>query len=582
MSEKPKSPRSDPEARASGTAALARRAGAAHPARSARGMATHAALLALSRAARSIPLYPPRSASVRELVAEYHDRMVEALAYGDIDLEVRPLELVAGDEIVLQERERERSTPNLLFRDGVRRLTLAADAPWDEIARLLEIVLLRAAPVRSREDDVVTLFGKAGLASIRIVADAPDDPIGGAEEDPKAEVPRDFDLPLPAFDGGDARLAYRPAPEEALAELRAEVAPEGLPALTLRATRELLDAAADPLDPTTHTNLVHLLGEIRDHLLARGDFAANAQFWRMLREVPVEGREVADAVLGGCADDRAVRALLAWSRTRGADLPRPRRVRAELEALGCAPFAHLTMIAEATEDAAERAAALYVLRAWVKDSPAELAEWLEGAPDVVVADLLADLGRAHPRRRLAFAARFANREDDRIVTVVERLLDEARPTARDAEALWALTEARQLGIRRRAIELFALLGDRSHAPRLMERLRSSDALSLSPEECMALGATIGALDGPAYADEAEAWVRPRGLWARWFGRLPPNRAPLYGAVALLTRVDPLAYDAQIRWMAKRADAILRDVALRTLANSRVSAAAEEASSDAGE
>jgi hypothetical protein len=35
-------------------------------------------------------------------------------------------------------------------------------------------------------------------------------------------------------------------------------------------------------------------------------------------------------------------------------------------------------------------------------------------------------------------------------------------------------------------------------------------------------------------------------------------------------------------MAKRADAILRDVALRTLANSRVSAAAEEASSDAGE
>ena len=86
--------------------------------RTKRGSAANAALLALARASRSILIYQPRSDSVRQVLSDYKTRMREALEGGDIELEVRPFELVLAGEIVYLDRDRDRSLAFFLFRDG--------------------------------------------------------------------------------------------------------------------------------------------------------------------------------------------------------------------------------------------------------------------------------------------------------------------------------------------------------------------------------------------------------------------------------------------------------------------------------
>ncbi len=135
------------------------------------GIATNNALRALSRAARSFLLYEPRNQAIRDFLQEYRENMMAALsAYGPMELDIRPFEMVRNGEVVYLERDRERSLAFRLFRDGVRRLTLKPDVVWEELLRLLEILSIRYTGVRQSEDDIVTLLWKAGFKSIAIVA----------------------------------------------------------------------------------------------------------------------------------------------------------------------------------------------------------------------------------------------------------------------------------------------------------------------------------------------------------------------------------------------------------------------------
>ena len=139
----------------------------ARPGASEQGKAAAKSLGAMDRAARSFTLYDPGNAAVSHFLEEIEQNFRSYLdAYGAMDLRVRPYELLIEDEVIYEDEDRERSLAFKLFRDGVRRLVIERNAPWEEILQLLQILSVRFTGIRSNEDDMVTLLWKAGFKNI--------------------------------------------------------------------------------------------------------------------------------------------------------------------------------------------------------------------------------------------------------------------------------------------------------------------------------------------------------------------------------------------------------------------------------
>ncbi|MBM4392879.1 MAG: hypothetical protein FJ090_17275, partial [Deltaproteobacteria bacterium] len=174
-----------------------------------RGTAANGVLLALSRAARSFLLYEPTNEAIRVFLENFRRANDNFLAdYGELDLTVRPFELLHAGEVVYLERDRERSLAFRLYRDGVRRIVLRPGLTWHELLKLLEVVSIRYVGVRQTEDDMVVLLWKAGFQNLSF--DAVEGFIADSEDDDEADVaapvegraiamaaPPDFDLPMP-------------------------------------------------------------------------------------------------------------------------------------------------------------------------------------------------------------------------------------------------------------------------------------------------------------------------------------------------------------------------------------------------
>jgi hypothetical protein len=539
-------------------------------------------LLALSRAAKSIPIYQAGGDAVRQLVTDYRARMDDALRHGDLDLEVRPFELVLDGVVVYLERDRERSLAFLLFRDGIRRLTIRTSVPWDELVRLLEILLVRVATLRQQEDDTVTLLGKAGFGHVSIVAidgftedqDDAYDFVGAqaeASDDPaqtalRTDVPRDWDLPGPPL-LHPTPLVYRDLSDHSLALLRAETAAGTLPALTLQLARELLVVAASPVDPTTYADLVGILGEIRDHLLVEGELVFACRLAHLVREAPGAAEPLA-SVLAGYATDRTVRAFLRWAGTQPS-LPTAALLRKHLDVL---PGDHLGFLldqAATTEDAGALQAACHVLAAYVPDRGDALLARLRDAPPLFANELVSLFAAAAPDRPLELAARIAHRDEPVLLARVERLLAEVtKPTDTDVAPLVALFRCTRPGVRIRAAQLLGRVGSAAAVAALRARVEDGADAGLEPAEAIALGDAIAAAGGEAETTLFEGWIRPAGFFQRLASTIPRTEAFAYAAVAGLAALDPVAHAPTIRWLARTARPALKEFCIRTLAAAR--------------
>ena len=289
-----------------------------HIAGSPHAMAAGAALLALTRAARSFTLYDPANKVVRALIADYRDRFRAVLeGHGPLLLEVHPFELTLGREVVYLERDRERSLAFRLFRDGVRRLSFMAGTSWDELLRLLQILSIRYTGVRQQEDDLVTLLRKAGFESVQVAAiegfvpeeehqESPLDPdlLRGARE--RYDPPPQWDSPLPPFPEA-APLVYRPVTEGLLARLRAEEAEDQVPAQALRAVSELMQAQG----PSDLPAVLGFALEVREYLLVEGRVDLIVELGALVRGSLGGDAEASAAFLESWLDPRTLGAIVA-------------------------------------------------------------------------------------------------------------------------------------------------------------------------------------------------------------------------------------------------------------------------------
>lgn len=542
-------------------------------------------LRALARAARSFLLYDPGNEAIRAFLDAYRTAMRAALAAVDEDvaLAVRPFELVWKDEIVYLERDRERSLAFRLFRDGVRRVTVRRDVPWDELLTFLQIMSIRYTGVRQQEEDIVTLLWKAGFKGIDIVAvegfeaededdDAPMAPasIGGREDEGLelqrieafASVPADFDLPIPSpLPPGQVRPRHL-TPEE-LAPLHAEASSQVLPALCVRLVGRVLRLVADPVDPTEWSDVEHLVLEVRDFLLAEGQLQNLLAIVHELDATRVVGEAKVERFLRSFVDARAMARIVHSVPASHTELP------AELlELLDLIPGYHLLRcldVLEQERSASSRRISRQLVERYAHQDVDVAIDRMRTAEEGVCADLLRCLHRAVPERTPALV-------DIAIETGAPEPLFEVLHVLAAHEAsdwvpgvLTRLLDAPLEEIRVRAMGQLAELGPRRVYPVLDESLHRRSRAGISNSEAEAYGRTmVQVAPGQAIPAFLEI-VKPKSLLKR-IVHDPIGHASLqWAAVAGLELAPGEEPDQSIRWLADRAGEELARHCLRVLA-----------------
>jgi hypothetical protein len=528
----------------------------------------NAALLALTRSARSFTLYDPSNKVVRTLIGDYRDKLGRVLeAFGPLVLEVHPFELLLGREVVYLERDRERSLAFRLFRDGVRRLSFEPGMTWEEMLRLLQILSIRYTGVRQQEDDLVTLLRKASFGSLGVAAiegfvpeeEQAEPPLGdllrGAAE--RFEAPPRWDLPLPPFPEAAPLRCRAVGPELAL-RLRSEEAEEAVPREAVRAVAELLHAPGRP-------DLEAVLGfalEVREFLLVEQRVDLVAELGRVVRRALEATPGAADAFLGSFLDARTIGALVRALRPDREEPPGP-----FLELLDAAPvvaLGHLVgLLAE--EGQGPRAPLLrgLVVRGF-RHAPHALVERLREAKGQVARVLLHLLAEVDPAAALRAALEATTDDDHELQQEALRQVAGAPFGPEVARGLHHLADSRFEDVRLQALPLMAARGGPRVFPALQAHAEKRTA-SLGAAEAGATGRALARASARAALDLFRAWIEPKqgGLLARLV-KMPAPPALQRVALAGLRDVPGAEAAALLGRLAEHGEAEVADQAAAAL------------------
>lgn len=490
MSERPSHPAPDHPPEAEGAAPV--------PATgSPRAQAASAMVGALAKAARAFTLYDPGNSLVRQFIADYQARAVAATAGGAVALDVKPFEIHLGAEVVYREEDRERSLAFKLFRDGVRKLGFARNVDGEELLRLLQLLAVRFVGVRQAEDDVVTLLRKAEFKTITFSAvegyaaddDAPDPGFHRRGGEPAAS----FDTPFPKLPP-PGPIAFVPIPEEQLAALRAEEAPEALGASGLRLAAELLAWASRGALPAPDVAL--FCGELRDYLVADHQLGLLASLADLSQRLPAG--PLRDELLRGLADARMLEAVLASLPEQGGALPP--------EAERLVPFVPAAAVMERLakeESAGRRAGLLAVVTARLPADADAVAAKLPALPVELVRALLQILKQKAPERVDQVSLALLGHADPVLqLEALRALAASAQPIP--PAPLLQLLGSPQAQVRIAAAQALEQHGDTAAARALADALTGRKAYAR--EEAAALGRALGVLHAGAALRLFDGWL----------------------------------------------------------------------------
>lgn len=543
-------------------------------------MAANAFLRALAKSARSILLYDPSNEAVRKFIDEYRGAALEALTLGALELEIRPFEILLGREIVYLERDRERSVAFRMFRDGVRRLTIAPEASWEELFHLLEILSIRYTGVRQTEDDIVTLLWKAGFQHLDVVAvegfvpeeeadslakgggapAAGSELLGMQQAAGRMDVPSDWDLPLEDHRPSTRPLVHESIPEEDLKSRRDEMASAHLADHALHLLGETLTLVRDPTDPTSLTDLYHYIGEVRDFLLSEGQIGHLVRLARDLTALDDLVTARLREELSRLADRSALRRVLA-SISRSAT-EAPDELMELLELVPGDHLASLVAILQIERGAAPRRVARQLIERFVSQRLDYLRGHLENAESRVAGDILAAVGAASPLLGLQLAALTAERPEPEIQRRVLEVVRAVDPDEVETAPLLALLCSPEDDVRLEVCEKLARRGDRRCYRRLSEQLERNDPPSL--DEAAAIGRALAAVNPRRALEELHPHLRPPGWWARFKIRNARPELHQWAGISAMGELDSPEAEEVLLWLAQRAGAEVREHCKRAL------------------
>ena len=531
---------------------------------SAPGQAAAAFALALSKAARSFTLYDPSNAVVRQFLAEYQQKAVDATAAGPLTVDVQPFELLREGEVVYREEDRERSLSFRLFRDGVRRLTFQGDVIWDELLRFLEMMAIRYTGVRQQEEDLVTLLRKAEFRSIQFQAvegftpeeDNPEPEEAKRSRGAGAHPPAGFDTPFPLLPP-PGPIAYRAIPPEALAALRGADGPEALADDALRLAALLLQEAGR--GTVAPREAEQFLAEVRDFLVADGALATLAALADLVGRLPAGA--LRDEVLRTLGDPRVLAAVVAAVPAGSAELP-PEAARL----LPLVPGEAALDLLSSEADPGRRAVLVKIAEARLPADADAVVSRLSGLePDAARGLFQAVVARAPHRATAAAAALLEHRDEQLQLAALQALA--ASEGEVPLEQLMRLLQSPREPVRIAAAGVLArrpvAAAFRAVADALQERKE------LSFDEAGALGRALARLGPPQAGALFQEWLRPRkGLLGRLTGGGKHEALLRWAAVAGLGAHPAPDAAAQIEAVARDADEALRRHCFATLARRR--------------
>ncbi len=548
------------------------------------GRAASDALVALGRAARSYLLYEPDNEAIRNFLDNLRAKMSAYLdVHGAMPLTVRPWEMVLGHEVVYLNRDRERSLSFKLFRDGVRRVTIQPDVPWEELTQLLGILSIRFVGVRQQEDDIVTLLWKAGFKRIEV-----DSVEGFVPEDDETEVvdeallaelgedvqgsaagmygaaPQGFDVPWPEY-RKRVPVGYKPVSEEALQELAHEDASMALPGQCVRLLREILEVAANPVEPLELDEAIPILREIRDFLLSEGLLSSLLEVLQAIKDLPFrekdKGRQV--ELLAAFTDERALSRIIRSVPSGVREVPDEL-----LRLVDMMPGDPVPLLLRILRQ--ERAnTARFITRALiVRAAEHQLDGLVAGLPEAepaVAADLLNVVASIDLVRGVEVSLEMVLDADVAVQLVAMGVIEQAEYTQEIGQRLARMMDVGNLEVRLRALKILETQRERWAFHAVASRLKRYASRDLDDREIDAFAKAMVIIWEERAQHTFLQWVRPRKL----LGRVLPGQYTLKrAAVTGLSFIPGLQAEECIRVVAKGANAELHRHCMQALVRHR--------------
>ncbi len=533
----------------------------------ARGSAANDVVLALTRAARSFLLYDAQNSAIRHFLDALQDAVERySSEHGDLALSVRPFELLVGAEVVYLDRDRERSLAFRLYRDGVRKITVRAQAPWPEVLKLLEVLSIRFVGVRQAEDDMVVLLWKAGFQSIDVEAVegfVPDEEVGvedgefaGGGAGPHraagvVDAPVDFDLPAPVLTRR-ALVEHRPLPELWREALVAEDAASHLPENCLRLTERLLQHVHDPTNPLTFGEILPLLREIRDFVLTEGQLHWVLELARRLTSLDA-GEAAArerDQLLLSFVDQRALARLVHGVPP---DLHEaPADLVGLLDLIPGDHFAAFVGVLESESGGSSRRVIRSLIERCVPtEGEAVVAQVPRASPEVACELLRALRYVSLPRAVEAVKLAIGRGEIDFEFAAL-RVLGVAEVTHLVGVLLGSYVGSDHHEVRARALELIGKRRVRDAFPAVLEHVKREALHGLGPVDAERFGVALAGADPAQALVVFREWIKPRGF----FTTLVPQML-CWVAVSGLAETQAEGVEDLIRYAGDRGSADLQ-------------------------
>jgi hypothetical protein len=490
------------------------------------GKATNEALRSLARASRSFLIYDTKNEAIRDFLRSYREAMFGVLEkYDEMDLEIRPFEMLRDGEVVYLERDRERSLAFKLFRDGVRSVIIEPEVVWEELLRLLEILSIRFTGIRQQEDDVVTLLLKAGFKGIRISAVegfvpddeeyCGDDPDAAAARkyrskrrvESHVEVPHDWDLPVPDLPKEPDDISFEEISSDIESQFRREASSTFLANNTVRLVTEMMKIVADPTDPTKPEDVEHLIAEVRDFLLSDGQLSSLLSLMKNIDEILQDTDQDAEELLRTFANERAISKIIRGI-PKGTEKPPDDLI----ELLNLAQTDHLNTLIRMLEierSITSRRITQQLIAKYATNRIDYGLQRLEIAEGDVAADILESLYIAQPDQADKIIKAALQRQEMEIQFRALQLMEQLDDLSLLCDDLYIMQKSPVEEVRLRSLPFLIQISDRNLFPTLLERLKNTSEMSF--DEAILLGETLAQLKPKRAKQEMEEWVRPKGL-----------------------------------------------------------------------
>ncbi len=541
------------------------------------GKDANGVLLALAHTARSFILYDAANERIRGFLEDLRVKVEHFLAtHGELNLELRPWDIVLGSEVVYSDKDRERSLSFRLYRDGVRRLVIRPGLEWNELITLIGILSVRFKGVRTQEDDVVTLLWRADFKHIEI--GAVEGLVASEDDDSEMKVPQGtptgprtamqamifnapyrFDYPWPSYTER-AGVEHRVVPPSLLTRITEEDSTEAVPRECLHLVKELLTGLADPFDPLTLDDVAPVLREVRGFLVGDNYLDALIDVVHTVQRMAPTDDKSRKELLAACADADVVRRFI-LTLPQGEMPTSP----ALLELVSVAPGDHLgTLLDLFTASLQHRTSPLVrqLLDTQMRGQTARVADRLQALDGNIAVELFRLMTKADPGGALDAALRLLVRKEEELQLEALNFLEHCSYGAKIGRALVGALGVESPAVRVRALAILVRQRESRAFEPLVEKVRHGAAGGLTVAEARVAGEALARLDPEKARPLFKEWARPAGL----LSRLNPGQTTLrWAAVSGLAHLPGRDSEEVLEWLSHHGSDDLSRQAADTLA-----------------